>query len=1216
MITRARVSRGSVAGSSGDGGVEYRRGVAAYAVALGLAGAPLPGLDISSAHAQVRAVTLETDDAIDDIRIDFVSGWTALVQAKRSLRRGDVLKKAVEQWAKAGVGALDPTKDRLVIVAGALSGPMKDLQRVLNRGRLAFAGAPTKKEAEILEHVENLLGGLSPTQRSLVLKCASIWELPVEEPQDSGAQQAISHLQSIVARGNAADAHRAWKSLVDIAGQVARRRGGHDLAGWLAALQGEGTSFSSVGATPAAALEKIRQAMARYSARLTREGTLIDLRGLGAQIPALSADEADARIKVSTGPSNERAKSELLWAFMRRGRVVLTGLPGGGKSTSIKKLAAQLCALPGAPMPVRVSLRDVDALDHSMSFRDRLIAAAIRDDKADDRPLLRRQIEQRLDNGAIALLLDSLDETYDHRATVVGEIEALLTEASPDVDVLLATRDVAYGHAATLGWPNLRLRAPEAIETVVSSILRAAAPQQISTTTSKEDWVTERVEWIERVLKQEQILRETPLVPVLLAILTVERSLTALPKQRAGVLAAIVQDVVARHELKREDGKVVGPLSGSELDTAAMHAFTSEAAAILSNNGQVSIETAVQEIARELTNKWGLPAGYASVAARDAVRFFDESGIFVISGTDGTVAPRVALFAEIGDALRITSLPNEVESWVATRISGRQVEPLILAATLSIEVASTLANAMEKHPDDQTVVHATVRAFAEGARLDDAAIRSLSEALIGEVATGTREGWLSWGELLTLPIPEDLRGAAEAAAGEHGPAHAQLARAALDLRFNDAASLIRDPEALLDVLILSDLPSRPPKDPSAVRSRGFRLPRVDETLIDTQLSAAKVLLGYVPSATSLVVERASSDRAPDELRQSLVRLIHDRGFSDGVMRVLESSKWPGWEPPEWLSNFITADRTRFVTVLAAGQQAELSYSEATRLDELADFVETLDLNDASAIHLLTQPDELLIPLIELTVSLYGFNANVLAAQAQVVLDRVASCGGSDAYYALFDAARERDQPNWDAVANQQAAVDLLLHLFILGRAQARFAMKSLWEVPVAHIAVPLLRGLLPRLVSSTDHERFAAYTLCSLVEEPEPRIWVHSEDPILRAVAAEAIQPTSENGLSEEFRQLLNDPDGHVQERALKQIATISSSDVETILSEVASRPRPGWMCLSCRTVNPPGQIGCSKDGCFRAAADPGKAAAELLATRTHQPDPGGSAAVQVHYRR
>jgi len=100
-VTHSRVARGSIGGASGDGGVEYRRGVAAYAVASGLTGFPLLGLDIPAASAEVSAVTLETEDAFDDIRIDFDSGWKAFVQAKRSLRRGSVLNKAVAQWAEA-----------------------------------------------------------------------------------------------------------------------------------------------------------------------------------------------------------------------------------------------------------------------------------------------------------------------------------------------------------------------------------------------------------------------------------------------------------------------------------------------------------------------------------------------------------------------------------------------------------------------------------------------------------------------------------------------------------------------------------------------------------------------------------------------------------------------------------------------------------------------------------------------------------------------------------------------------------------------------------------------------------------------------------------------------------------------------------------------------------------------------------------------------------
>jgi hypothetical protein len=109
-VTDSRAARGSIGGASGDGGVEYRRGVAAYAVASGLTGFPLLGLDIPPASSQVSAVTLETEDAVDDIRIDFESGWKAFVQAKRSLRRGPVLYEAVAQWAEAARSGLDPTQ--------------------------------------------------------------------------------------------------------------------------------------------------------------------------------------------------------------------------------------------------------------------------------------------------------------------------------------------------------------------------------------------------------------------------------------------------------------------------------------------------------------------------------------------------------------------------------------------------------------------------------------------------------------------------------------------------------------------------------------------------------------------------------------------------------------------------------------------------------------------------------------------------------------------------------------------------------------------------------------------------------------------------------------------------------------------------------------------------------------------------------------------------
>jgi len=170
--------------------------------------------------------------------------------------------------------------------------------------------------------------------------------------------------------------------------------------------------------------------------------------------------------------------------------------------------------VPDAPLPVRVSLADVDALDRSDGFRDRLLSVALRHDKAEDRPFLRTELEQRLDIGGTALLLDSLDETYDRRGAVVGEIGTFLKSVSPDVDVLVATRDVAYGQAATLEWGSIRLLPPKHAERIVTAVLRRSTARAGVSEDNAEQWAAERADWVQRALA-DATLRETPLLPIL-----------------------------------------------------------------------------------------------------------------------------------------------------------------------------------------------------------------------------------------------------------------------------------------------------------------------------------------------------------------------------------------------------------------------------------------------------------------------------------------------------------------------------------------------------------------------------------------------------------------------------------------------------------------------------------------------------------------------------
>jgi hypothetical protein len=566
-----RAGRGSIAGASGDAGVEYRRCVAAYAVACGLADELLLGFGVPDADAHVNAVALETDDAVDDIRVEFTT--------------------AVAQWAKAAKGKLDPDTDRLVIVAGSISGSMGTLKRVLEQYKTDRPGPLTGADATARDELKKLLDGLTDGQFESVLRCGVIHQLAVEDPSEPDARQATNYLRGLLVSGRPDDALAAWSVLTASVGRTARLRGGYELQGWLDQLRGSGITISAAGASPAAKLQFCHEALGRYRDRLRREGGVIDLRVLGAQIPPLPMTEADAEVRVANDPYDPKPEAELVWAFMRRGRAVLTGLPGGGKSTAIRVLAAQLCDVPEAPLPVRVSLRDVEALDHRAGFRDRLVEAAVRDDKAEDRTVIRAEIERLLDTGGVVLLLDSLDETYDRRAAVVVEVDALLAGASPDVDAVIATRDVAYGQAATLGWKNVRLLPPCDVDKVVEAILRrsAAGPAGSPPKPDPEQWIADRIQWVNNTITGDTTLRETPLLPVLLAMLAAERTANSLPKGRARILAAVVQVVVARHELKRNDNKPLGRLAETAIDLATMRAFASEASAILNANGRIPL---------------------------------------------------------------------------------------------------------------------------------------------------------------------------------------------------------------------------------------------------------------------------------------------------------------------------------------------------------------------------------------------------------------------------------------------------------------------------------------------------------------------------------------------------------------------------------------------------------------------------------------------------
>lgn len=735
------MSAGAVGGASNDAGVEYQRSVAAYAVVYGLAGEPLVGFGVPRGQAVVTSVAAETDHAVDDIAVE-CGTWRVHVQARRRLERGRSFESAVDQWVEAARNGLDPDRHRLVLVANSVSGPIGDVRKLLERLRTDRPGQLTKDEQRARTYLDSLLSRLTAEDRDAVYACAHIHVLELDGDVATGVREATHLLGHVVPHDDAAN---AWHTLVRRAGGVTRLRGGYETDRWLELLLEDGHDIEADGRTTVTALARRLEALAAYRRRAEQRGSEIDLRPLGATIPPIPVDDLGMHPHVIVPDADDRTSRPLIWAVLRRGRVVLRGLPGGGKSTALEVLAAELYRYASDVMPLLVSLKEVDDADRTRGFRDRLLDTAVRDAVGDERELVRAELDRRLATGRLVLLLDSLDETRTRRGQVVKDLDRFLREISDDVGVVLATRDVAYAQAATLGWSDLRLASPDDVERAIERVLQQASPGDDST------WVPERLRWVKEVIERDRTLKETPLLPVLLALLAAERNEASLPEHRATILHAVVESVVQR-EVSHGERLELDALDEVSSVAAALDGFASIATQIAMDGGRSSITRVRHAVAAILRNEWAVNSRRADAAAESIVHFWDEAGFFVISGADESVRPRLELFAEVGEARRAVAQPDdEIIRWTVTAADAGRHESLVLAAGLSGVAADSLVTlAVER--GSRELLHTAVTAVRQGADLTTDSIQRLGRGLSIDAQRGDKQGWRSFSELVELPL--------------------------------------------------------------------------------------------------------------------------------------------------------------------------------------------------------------------------------------------------------------------------------------------------------------------------------------------------------------------------------------------------------------------------------------------------------------------------------
>jgi ribosomal protein L40E len=1160
--------------------VEYRRAVAAYAVAHALAGEVLPGFGFALGSARVVAVAVETDEHADDVRVRFFGGHKAQVQAKRTLRFGSALSGAVAQWTAAATSGLDPVRDRLVLVTRTASGPMGVLAQALERCKTDEPGAFTAGERNGLARLDGMLSGLSAQQRDLVRRCAVITALDVEEEQSTGAAHARLLLQRVVG-GEAAV--RAWRDLVRHCGRVGRLRGGFGVEGWVRLLQEEGYQVTGY-ETPAADAARRAEALDRYRDLLRSRGTAVDLRPLGAETAPIPLLELDASVECVPAGADRRDAEPLPWSLLRRCRVLLTGLPGGGKSTAIAAAAAALVDAAGAPLPLVVSLREVDARDRSRGFADRVLDTAVKDVPAADRPLVREALERGLDSGATALLLDSLDETHERRGAVVSEVGDLCTRVSADVPVLLASRDVAYAQAATLGWDDLRLLEPEKPERTVRAVLTSVAVARH--VEDFDTWVERRVEWITAILDHDRAVGETPLVPVLLALLAADRDDRALPVTRGEILHQIVEAAVRRREARRDPGLRFATLNEHDSANATLAAFAVEAGVLGDSGGQATMATVNTAVTLFLTCDWGLPAGAAASTASAIVHFWDEIGIFVIRGADETITPRMELFLDIGDAVHATAQsPDVVEAWVDARIRERRHEPLILAAALSQTAGERLLAAACDSGEHELLIAASA-AVRQRAQATDGDRGRLIAALATDAAAPDAQGWTSC--LMLLDLAGDHSSAEKLSEVLiHYPTDNQvIAKTALALRRSHDAT--KEP-VLLDALRVHHLPRLPSRQSATPSARP-----VDSLHGEVVEAAARRLLGRVEEATGLVV--GLLDEVGIGLNKRLVAALKDAGLIDAASDVLARQSRAAANTLAWLKDYDEDEESRFLDHLAQHPPAELTVAQASRLTELASLHRTLGLRVIGAWPRRQEHDSWL-EFVDVVAVLGGFDPARLAAEASITRRRIAQCD-SEAFTALGIASQRRRLNRWEDVDSPAAAALTLAESLFMGKGTARVAAAALSTAP-PEIAIPLLEDALPDLQSRRAHQRLAAHALARLKSDEPLTEWATSDNRTLRLVAAERLPHTVDGQLNPLLCQLMHDTDPYVAVAAVHTVADAPATAAVDELKSIATAEREEWTCQHCGSPNPAAADHCVR--CHVVPPDPAEIARDILAELTEQ---------------
>ncbi len=674
----AKDGRGSAGGRANEGGSVYRSSFGAYLIAYGLADHPV-SLDAVSPGIP-QWLWFESDAPVDDLAVEFSSGFRWDIQATARCDWGTKFRKTTAQWVRAArSGRLQPG-DRVGLAAAKLSQPLLDLRDAFRRVRDGGTFTP-REEAAIVKLRTKAEAYEWLDVFDQITRTAVIVHLDCATELDPGFREAAVLLEATAVRTGSGVT--AMAALRDFVHTDAARAGSSRPDRWCRVLK---DIPLELGPTAASTVQATAVRLAEYRHLLAEDLDRLPLNFLGIAAEPLVVEDLLGRFRVELPGMGSSGKASLarLAEIARRWPVLcVIGAAGAGKSTAMRQLAAAWAAEVEAPVPVVVPMhRLVKPLHDGEPLSLATVVALGLGVDARLTPVL----VDRLRDGSAALVLDGLDECRDQQDAAVQLIRRLAEQLDPSVGLVVSARDAVVGKATATGLPVARLAEPHHLAEVAQDILDLVIGTARPGHSSAE--LAQARAWMGQSQSGHPDMWKVPLFSALLAAHAGRTPSASLPSNRADALVAAIKDSVG----SRERVKHAEPTAWQAELTPAQLIDGFTAIGHATAGGSATKPEAVIQIVELLTTRWSLAVAAAQEKAKEVLAWWiGRVGAF--TDIDEEIRPALRLFGEIADAMWASGQPDKVaRAWMETALSdvSQYREPILLAASLSPTMRTTL----------------------------------------------------------------------------------------------------------------------------------------------------------------------------------------------------------------------------------------------------------------------------------------------------------------------------------------------------------------------------------------------------------------------------------------------------------------------------------------------------------------------------------------------